>query len=642
MKQYALIPSLLRFASLSTLCATWLVLLGMQAQSADKLSFDKHIRPILSENCFHCHGPDGQTREADLALHNADDASAVIVPGDPRSSELVARIFDEEDPMPPADSNRSLTEEQKQMLRQWIEEGAEYQKHWAFFPPTKAPLPTGSADVHPIDQFVGARLEQEGLEFANEAEKQVLARRASLALTGLLPTPKQMQAFLADESTEAYGRFVDELLDSMAYAERMTLFWMDAARYADTDGYQNDAQRKNWPWRDWVIAAYRDNMPFDQFTIEQLAGDMLPNATHSQRLASAFNRNHRQNAEGGALAEEFFVENVIDRVETTSTVWLGLTTGCARCHDHKYDPISQKEFYQLFAYFNNIGERGIGKGVNANPVMLSRSPLRELPEELRTRLETAKLELAEAKAGIENRLHDWADDFYAEYKAGNKVWNQVKLASSATITFGDQTKHAVPQSDNTYQFAKYAARNVSYRIDFPTSGQALAGLELTVHPAPHLGEGARFGPSKGGNFIVTDLSLEHSDAQGTVRDIKITEATASYQQPHYEAKKAIDGDKKSGWAVYGSDMSKPIKLWLQFDKPIQPDEGAKLTLSIDHNSNYDHHTIGPTLARDHHAKRSQRAHQRDRCHPARNLGPNGTTSRRKRSGSTTKKSIPSF
>ncbi|MEJ6723635.1 MAG: DUF1549 domain-containing protein, partial [Akkermansiaceae bacterium] len=288
------------------------------AYAEEKVSYNHDIRPILSENCFYCHGPDPETREADMALHEAEFAYALIdvahpiVPGKPDESEVVYRIFDKRDPMPPEDSKRSLTEKQKNLIKLWIAQGAEYQEHYAFVPPVKADPPKISDSKatlrNPIDHFIQARLEKEDLTPAPEASQEILARRATLALTGLQPTPEQTASLLNDTSPDAYESYVTRLLDTDAYAERMTLHWLDVARYADTDGYQNDSQRENWPWRDWVIKAYRENMPFDQFTIEQLAGDMLLNATKHQQLASAFNRNHRQNGEGGALAAEFRVE----------------------------------------------------------------------------------------------------------------------------------------------------------------------------------------------------------------------------------------------------------------------------------------------------------------------------------------------
>lgn len=559
---------------------------------ADEISFDRDIRPILSENCFHCHGPDEENREADLALHQSDAATAVIEPGDPASSELIARIFDEDDPMPPVDSNRALTAKQKELLKQWIAAGANYEAHWAFTPPQKPAIPNESANENPIDHFVRKRLNAAGLQPADKADRETLARRASLALTGLHPTPTQMQAFLADESADAYERLVDRLLDSDDYAERMTLFWLDAARYADTDGYQNDFQRNNWPWRDWVIAAFRDNMPFDRFTIEQLAGDMLPNATHSQRLATAFNRNHRQNSEGGALAEEFFVENVIDRVETTSTVWLGLTAGCARCHDHKYDPISQREFYQLFAYFNNIGERGIGKGFEANPILPSTSPIRELPASLAKKRAGARQRLAEAEKSLPTRFDDWCKRFSADQFAETIDWHNVEPARQVTVKHDGVEQVVTPAPDGSYQFEKYSSKKVSYRLSMNTSGQRISGVRFEILPTTRFSAEPRFAPSINGNFVVTGVAAKFVDHRNRAQNLNIHRAEASYEQRDYAAANLVDDNPHSGWAVHGADATKPLDLRLQLEQPIVKDDKGRLEITLEHNSQFANHTIG--------------------------------------------------
>ncbi|GAB5561095.1 MAG: DUF1553 domain-containing protein [Synoicihabitans sp.] len=335
-----------------------------------QIDFNRDIRPILSDNCFKCHGPDETTREADLRLDSKEGLFAdmgagyfPVVSGHPTESEIIWRIEtdDEEDLMPPLDSNLSLSHDEKQLLRNWIEAGAEWKGHWAFEPVSRPAPPSVSAQRwvrNDIDPFILARLEKEGLSPSPEADRTTLIRRVSLDLTGLPPTPAEVDAFLADDSPDVYERLVDRLLDSPRYGETMALPWLDAARYADTDGYQNDGPRTMWRWRDWVIDAYNRNLPFDQFTIEQLAGDLLPNPTHEQVLATGFNRNHRYNSEAGLVLEEFLLENAVDRVDTTSTVWMGMTVACARCHDHKYDPISTKEYYQLVSIFDNVPESG--------------------------------------------------------------------------------------------------------------------------------------------------------------------------------------------------------------------------------------------------------------------------------------------
>ncbi|MFN0166564.1 MAG: DUF1553 domain-containing protein [Bryobacteraceae bacterium] len=345
-------------------------LLAATALPAANLEFNRDVRPILSGRCFTCHGPDRNTRKSALRLDLEASAKAGlgkgrrgIVPGSPARSEVYKRIVSTSKTlrMPPAYAGHdALTPRDIGVIERWIEQGAAYQKHWSFLPPERPSIPaiSGTGPRNAIDHFLLARLEREGLRRMPEADRPTLIRRLSLDLTGLPPTPAEALAFLNDASPQAYETVVDRLLASPRYAERMAIRWLEGARYADTNGYQSDGPRDMWRWRDWVIDAFHRNMPFDQFTIEQIAGDLLPNASVSQKVATAFHRNHRTTAEGGIVDEEFRVEYVADRVETTGAVWLGLTVGCARCHDHKFDPITQREFYQLFAFFNNVPERG--------------------------------------------------------------------------------------------------------------------------------------------------------------------------------------------------------------------------------------------------------------------------------------------
>jgi hypothetical protein len=326
--------------------------------------FGQEVLPILSENCFKCHGPDEKARKAKLRLDTQNGMVGVVTPGNSADSELIHRIeaIEPDERMPPPKSGRSLSPGQKNLLRRWINEGAVWGKHWAYDSPVRPAIPAVK-NVHwpraPLDYFILARLEKEGMSPSPEASKETLIRRVTLDLTGLPPTLAEIDAFLADPSPSAYEKVVDRLLASDRYGERMAMDWLDDARYADTNGYQNDFARRMWPWRDWVIAAFNRNMPFDEFVIEQIAGDMLPAATLQQRIASGFNRNNRTVTEAGSIDDEWRVENNVDRVETTATVFLGLTMGCCRCHEHKYDPISQKEFYEFFAFFNSINEKGV-------------------------------------------------------------------------------------------------------------------------------------------------------------------------------------------------------------------------------------------------------------------------------------------
>ncbi|MBT8307015.1 MAG: PSD1 and planctomycete cytochrome C domain-containing protein, partial [Maribacter sp.] len=351
------------------------------ARIPDKIDFTFHVKPIISDRCFKCHGPDKNAIEGGLSLNTAEDAFTAlgkekdhfaIVPGDIEKSELVNRIHSE-DPnilMPPPESNLELTEYEKKILTRWIEQGAEYKEHWAFIAPEQPDVPTANTDSwgnNEIDRFVRAKQEEIGLSPNNPAPKEKLLRRLSLDLTGLPPTIEQINQFKNDTSANAFEKMIDHYLGTQDYAEHMAAEWMDIARYADTHGYQDDFERIMWPWRDWVIHAFNENMSYDEFVTVQLAGDLLPNATKEQILATGFNRNHKITFEGGVIPEEYRVEYVEDRTLTFGTAFLGLTFECARCHDHKYDPISQQEHFQLFSFFNNINEKGLVSNQRETP-----------------------------------------------------------------------------------------------------------------------------------------------------------------------------------------------------------------------------------------------------------------------------------
>jgi hypothetical protein len=354
----------------------------------ERARFNRDIRTIFSKTCFACHGPDSNARKAKLRLDIREEAILErdgirpIVPGNAAASEAYRRIMaaDPDDQMPPADFHTQLSPRDKAMLKQWIDQGADYEKHWAFIPPVR-PQPSevehAEAVRNPIDAFVIARLAADENLPAKEARRRTLVRRVTLDLTGLPPATEEVEAFVADpaNNNDAYERLVDRLLDSPRFGEHQARYWLDAARYADTSGYQYDKIRHQWVWRDWVIHAFNTNMPFDRFTIEQNAGDLLPNATGQTRLATGFHRNHPITIEGGVIDEEYRTEYVMDRVVTTSTTWLGLTFGCARCHDHKYDPIGQSDFYSFFAFFNNVPERGLN---GFKPQEKIESPLKNL------------------------------------------------------------------------------------------------------------------------------------------------------------------------------------------------------------------------------------------------------------------------
>jgi len=351
---------------------------GATPAAPPAVSFNREILPILANNCFACHGPDEKKRETKFHFDTQEGMflkKGLIERGNSSESLLVEKITEPnaKDRMPPPESGHALTEKQIELLKRWIDQGAQWDTHWAYVPPKRPELPAVQQTSwvrNPIDHFILARLEREGLKPSREADKETLLRRLTYDLTGLPPTPAETDAFVADSAPDAYEKQVDRLLRSPHYGERMAMPWLDAARYADTHGYHIDSLRAMWPWRDWVITAFNQNMPFNEFAIEQLAGDLLPNATREQKIASGFNRNHMINFEGGAIADEYQVEYVVDRVEATSNAFMGLTMGCARCHSHKFDPITHKEFYEFFAFFNTVPEVGLdGKRGNAVPVL---------------------------------------------------------------------------------------------------------------------------------------------------------------------------------------------------------------------------------------------------------------------------------
>jgi len=397
------------------------------------VDFAREVRPILADFCFRCHGPDAKQRQADMRLDVRDDATRAvmskrvpIVPNKPQESELVRRVFAaDDDVMPPRETGQSLTTAQKETLRRWIVEGAKYQTHWAFVAPTRPGVPevrsSKSEARNPIDRFIVARLEPAGLQPSPEADRVTLLRRVTLDLTGLPPSIEEVDDFLADREPDAFEQVIDRLLASPRYGEHQTRDWLDQARYADTHGYFTDHERFMWRWRDWVINAFNADMPFDQFTIEQLAGDLLPNATIEQRIATGFNRNHMITEETGVFPEEYRVEYVADRVRTTSAVWMGLTAGCAQCHDHKYDPLTQREFYQLFAYFNQLPEKGIDGGKQKNAVPELRLPTPEQTtqqEQLQQRIRDLQAKLIalpkETEASAKKSLDDEIKQLQAE------------------------------------------------------------------------------------------------------------------------------------------------------------------------------------------------------------------------------------
>jgi len=475
------------------------------AVGAAEIRFNRDVRPILSDNCFACHGFDAAHRKGKLRLDTFAGATAeregrrAIAPGDPEYSELWHRITSsfEDEVMPPKESHKVLDAGQRAVLKRWIEAGAPYEAHWAYQPVRHEPPPAVRQAAWPrgdIDRFILARLEREGLRPSSEADRSTLLRRVSLDLTGLPPTPAELDAFLADAAPDAYERAVDRLLASPHYGERMAVDWLDAARYADTNGYQVDRDREIWAWRDWVIGAFNRNLPFDRFTIEQLAGDLLPQPTLDQKIATGFNRNHMINEEGGIIPEEFLAEYTADRVETTAAVWLGQTFACNRCHDHKYDPLTQKDYYSLKAFFHNVPE--LGKSIRQNDFRFNSPPYVLLPSpEIDAKLATLRAQNTETTqaldglvTGADAEVNAWAQRLRAEHPQWTAL---TPLAATAE----DQNPKVEPTTREVhFEYLNNTRLETKIRVAAP-SGRVTA-FRLTCAAT-----------EIGGTFNLTDLQV---------------------------------------------------------------------------------------------------------------------------------------
>jgi len=552
--------------------------------ATEQVEFSRDIQPIFAKSCYRCHGPKGQ--KGGLRLHvkqaaiEGGDNGPVLTPGDSAASRLIQYVagLDEDHMMPPEGAARPLTETQIGLLRAWIDQGADWpvaadsadsivSDHWAFQPPNRTDPP--AVRLHswvrtPIDRFILARLEAEGMLPSPEADRRTLIRRVSLDLIGLPPTPSEVDEFVNDTRPDAYERLVERLLASPQYGERWGRRWLDQARYADTNGYEKDRERPIWPYRDWVINALNADMPFDQFTIEQLAGDMLPGATPSQRIATGFHRNTMTNEEGGIDIEEFRFASIVDRVATTGTVWLGMTIQCAQCHTHKYDPITQREYYQFFAFLNNADE-----------------PEYEIPNSENARRRQ------EIEREITRREADLANQFPLPEDALR--WRPLNAASVASKSGATLTA----RPDDSILVSGPSAATDQYALTFDAGVGPISALRLEALTDPSLPRGP--GRTRHGNFVVGGIKATIHNSGGARNDVPVafSVAAADFTQNGFDPSGILDDDPTTGWAIddLSGDLNKARTLTLTLQTPVEVAEGDQLTVTLD-QSYGGGHTLG--------------------------------------------------
>ena len=541
---------------LGLFCCVWE---ATSSASDPRVDFARQIRPILSENCFACHGFDPSSRKAELRLDEreaaliAHDGQAAIVPGHSSESEAWKRILsnDPDEQMPPPTSGKALSAGQKELLKRWIDQGAPYAPHWAFgrVERPNVPLTVGEAYTNPIDAFVVDKLRTHSLSLSPEADRRALIRRLSQDILGLQPTPEEADAFSADQSPDAYQQLVDRLLQSPHYGERWGRHWLDQARYADSNGYTIDGPRIMWPYRDWVIDAVNRDLPFDQFTIEQLAGDQLPEPTKFQQIATGFHRNTLINQEGGVKPDQYRHEAIIDRVNTTGAVWLGLTVGCAQCHTHKYDPISHHEYYQLYAFFNQCDDAN--SEATTVPVLehevygWNAEQLVKLDElkTLRTQMTALDRQLA-ASESTNLLAHEWN-------------WKPAELLNYITLGMGAFLR----QPDGSLLSDQKAQPNDTYQVNIKSPGDQITAIRLRVLPHESLPSGGP-GLASNGNFVLTDAQVKVGD-----KVTRFVAAAADHSQPDHNVLNVIDDKSTTGWAINVSEEQKKAHPELAMNAP---------------------------------------------------------------------------
>jgi hypothetical protein len=596
----------LRFAAAALVCAA--------IPGHAEIQFNRDIRPIMAETCFRCHGPDKSSRMAGMRLDLRDEAlkplrdgNTPIVPGDPEKSAIIQRIFaTNARVMPPAAIHKELTPAQKNTIRQWVAEGAKYEGHWAY-QPVRRPAPPRSTQ-NPIDAFILDRLDREGLRASPEADRRTLIRRVSLDLTGIPPTPEETAAFVNDRSSDAYEKLVDRLMASPRYAEQQAIHWLDAVRYADTCGFHGDNALPAWPYRDYVLHAFRDNKPFDAFTREQLAGDLIPNASTEQRVASAYNRLNRTSAEGGLQPKEYLAKYAADRVRTTVAIWMGSTLGCAECHDHKFDPFTQRDFYSMKAFFADIKETGLvpdrGKDAWGSQLAMPTPEQKNRQDELKLEIASIKDKISAAMKAIEPQRAVWEKQLLARFDAGELAWHIERPVSAASANGAVLKIYNDEQVDYTHYDGGTMTTdrgpgngliiasgpnpdNETYTVAFqPGAGTwRQLGIELVQDeglPGIRIARGAD-------RAVITEV-----EAQIKGRALHFASGSSNLQNPSPEHPPlaAFDGNPKTGWAeATYNDVQRGV-LALRFAEPLATAADTVVTVRLHQDSDFRRATLG--------------------------------------------------
>lgn len=552
------------------------------ARAAEQaINFSREIRPILSENCFACHGPDEQQRKAKLRLDTKEGAFAskdgvhIIKPGSSGESELIQRLItdDQDDVMPPPKVGKKLSAAQIELLKKWIDQGAKWETHWAFEKPARPELPKVKDTSWPkneIDYFVLEKLEAEKLKPQPEADKATLIRRASLDATGLPPTIEELDAYLADGSADAYEKVVNRLVDSSRFGEQMARYWLDGARYADSHGYHIDSTRDIWKYREWVIEAFNKNMPFDQFTIEQLAGDLLPEATTSQKIGSGYVRCNMSTGEGGAIEEEYRAKYAFDRLETTSTMWLGLTMTCARCHTHKYDPITHKEYYSMLSFFNNM-EEPIMDGNKPNPDPFLKIPSAKQAE----RQGWLKDSIAKAQEKVDAKIPDldakqpgWQKEWHEKLSTG---WEALEIAATSS-----RKETTFAQGEDKSVTAEASGEDTIWTLNAAVPAGDLGAIRLEILPEAKLdGDKAK----EKTTLRISEVEAELTGADGKAQKLSFPAVAADQSNENSSFKNAVDGKNETEWALTFAKGEKHSAV-LALKEPARPAENSKLTVRL--------------------------------------------------------------